>query len=156
MWAKEWHAIAIESDPDALMEADEHLETLRSANYLWTLVLTLPVLADAKVRAGLPEAALDNLSDVKEIVERTGAVSFDAEIRRVEADARLAIDPSADAAPLLHEAVDIARLQGAKSLELRAATSLVACIPRGVSGTQLLEHWPQFMPGSPTASTPVT
>ena len=62
------------------------------------------------------------------LVEKTGERYYEAELHRFKGEFLLAPDATRDqegeAEACLHQALDIARHQQAKSLELRAATSL--------------------------------
>ncbi len=84
------------------------------------------VLANALVQAGQIEKALDTVEQAIEVVERTGERCFAAELGRMKGELRLALngqdDPVAEAEFLA--ARELAREQGARSLELRATISL--------------------------------
>jgi class 3 adenylate cyclase/predicted ATPase len=84
------------------------------------------VLANALVQAGQIQKALDTVEQAIEVVERTGERCFAAELSRIKGELRLALngqdDPVAEAALLA--ARELARQQGARSLELRATISL--------------------------------
>ncbi|WP_089935436.1 response regulator [Candidatus Entotheonella palauensis] len=72
------------------------------------------------------EAGLDALKEAFEVAERTGIYSWNAEVHRRRGELLLhqTIPDVAQAESCFHQALDIARQQQAKSLELRAATSL--------------------------------
>jgi predicted ATPase len=83
-------------------------------------------LADAHAQAGDHEAAL---SVLKRTLNETSAATgkfWEAELHRQKAEILLSSDPSAvsEAEAGLKNAIEIARRQGAKALELRATTSL--------------------------------
>ena len=80
------------------------------------------MLAEAELGAGSPAEALRQL----EAAERRASVSepfWRAEVLHQKAEL-LAVQDAAAAEPLLEESLGLAREQQAKSLELRAATSL--------------------------------
>jgi class 3 adenylate cyclase/tetratricopeptide (TPR) repeat protein len=83
-------------------------------------------LADAHARAGENEAALSivegTLADLGDVTGR----SWEAELHRQRAQILLSLDPSRveEAETHLKKALEVARRQTARSLELRAATSL--------------------------------
>jgi predicted ATPase len=86
----------------------------------------LIMLAEALAGAGSPEEALEALADAAAQVEKSGERYCEAEIHRLRGEFLLAQsgDNEAEAEQSLIRALDVARRQEAKSLELRAATSL--------------------------------
>jgi class 3 adenylate cyclase/predicted ATPase len=85
----------------------------------------LAVLADAQRAAGQLAEAQGTVATAFAIAAQTGQPYFDADLHRLDGDLLLATGGSADeAAARYHRALGIAREQGARSLELRAATSL--------------------------------
>ena len=87
------------------------------------------LLADGYCNLGQVDEALQTLQEGLEVIERTGELWWQAEIHRLQGEWLL--HQGAPDGPLaenrFQQAVDIARQQQAKSLELRAATSLAAC-----------------------------
>jgi predicted ATPase len=92
----------------------------------------LGLLAEAHGRANEPEQGLEALTEALTIVERTGERFWEAELHRVygELSLRLAAPETREPRVLvsaeesLQKAIEIARRQSAKSLELRTVTSL--------------------------------
>ncbi|MFW0754690.1 adenylate/guanylate cyclase domain-containing protein [Pseudomonas sp. H11T01] len=92
----------------------------------------LALLAAAHGRAGQPQAGLDVVTDALAMVDRTGEHFYEAELYRLKGTLILqcpgedrqdsAVQQQAQAC--FHQAISIARQQGAKSLELRATVSL--------------------------------
>src|SRR5260370_39554295 len=82
----------------------------------------------------------------------------DAERHRLEGELRLARDASsaADAERCFRAALDIAQRQSAKSLELRAATSLARLLRTQGKRGEAQAVWPPFTTGLPKASTRAT
>jgi class 3 adenylate cyclase/predicted ATPase len=115
-------------------EGIEALETatrmLRDLHVGVFMPLLLAWLADAQGRAGELAQALKTLGDADEMVSRHGDRAFDAELKRNRAllgSAAIgapAAETAAQAEAALTTALGIARDQGARSLELRAATAL--------------------------------
>ena len=64
--------------------------------------------------------------------------------------------PQAEAETWLQRALDVARRQEAKSLELRAAMSLARLWQQQGKRAEALRCWPLYMAGSPKDSTPLT
>jgi ATP/maltotriose-dependent transcriptional regulator MalT len=86
-------------------------------------------LADMHARAGEGEAALSmverSLSSLGDVAGR----AWEAELHRQRAELLIALDRSklGEAEAHLDKSIEVARRQGAKSLELRAATTLAEC-----------------------------
>ncbi len=83
------------------------------------------MLAEALVRAGQPDEALDHLENALDRAIETGERIWEAELLRLKGE--LLIDREADigaAETSLRQALETARRQQAKVLELRAAMSL--------------------------------
>ena len=91
---------------------------------LW-LPFHLTQLAEAYGKVGQADAGLAALDEALSIVERGGEHMWDADLYRVQGDLMLLQGAAASAVEAcFHQALEIARRQGAKSYELRAATSL--------------------------------
>jgi class 3 adenylate cyclase/predicted ATPase len=92
---------------------------------LW-LTLGLATLANACLRAGRIEDGLKATVEALDLVHRSGECFWEAEIHRIRVELFLHQSPSdpISARASLEQAIEIARQQGAKSLELRAACSL--------------------------------
>jgi predicted ATPase len=121
-------------------------------------------LAAAKARAGHFAEARELMECSKALVTATGERYHEPEIHRLDAEMVLAEAGGARSAPakvreraaqLLHEAIECARRQGARTLELRAATTLARLRGRGAKGRQararLAELLASFVEGFDTA-----
>jgi predicted ATPase len=84
----------------------------------------LGFLAEAHIRAGQLEHALTELDRASKIVTKAGECHYQAELYRLRGAVLAATGEAGEAASWLHRALDTASSQQAKSLELRAATSL--------------------------------
>jgi predicted ATPase len=86
----------------------------------------LALLAEAHGIMGQPEAGLAVLTEALTLAETTRERLYESELYRLKGALLLqqASDNSTEAESCFHKALDIARNQQAKSLELRAATSL--------------------------------
>jgi len=86
----------------------------------------LSLLAEAHGTLGEPEAGLTVLTEALALVDTTGERYYEAELYRLKGALLLqqSSDNSTEAESCFHHALAIARNQQAKSLELRAATSL--------------------------------
>jgi class 3 adenylate cyclase/predicted ATPase len=110
------------SEGVALMR--EELARLRANGDEDFLPYSLLLLAEAHRELGQTAMALDLVDEALARVERTGERLFEAELHRLKGGLML-LDPGADQAEAcLRRAIEIARAQGAKLWELRAATSL--------------------------------
>ncbi len=92
----------------------------------------LGLLAEACVAAGRIEEGLAAVGEALAVVEETAARVYQAELNRLEGELRLASnEPDEGAAEAsFRKAIAIARGQGAKSFELRAASSLARLLAR--------------------------
>jgi class 3 adenylate cyclase/predicted ATPase len=87
------------------------------------VLLALGMLADAHRRAGQAERGLGCLEEAFGMVERGGERVQEAELHRLRAGLLLAL-PGGEAEACLLRAIHVARAQGARLWELRAATDL--------------------------------
>ena len=93
----------------------------------------LALLAEAYGKAGLAEEGLAALAEALTVVDKSGERFYEAELHRLRGELTLAqsrvqrLESSVqkEAEEYFHKAIEIARKQQAKSLELRAAMSLV-------------------------------
>jgi adenylate cyclase len=88
----------------------------------------LALLAEALAGAGRPEEGLTSLDEAQALCTATGEGFHEAELHRLRGSLLLGHVPQtsekSEAEGCFRRALDVARRQGAKSLELRAATSL--------------------------------
>jgi class 3 adenylate cyclase/tetratricopeptide (TPR) repeat protein len=86
----------------------------------------LTVLVEAYALADKPEKGLETLAEARQFVEATGERFGQAEILRLQGELLIQHDPAKtpDAEVCLQQALEVARHQQARSLELRAAMSL--------------------------------
>ena len=86
----------------------------------------LAVLAEAYGNMGQIGEGLSILAEARALVDRTGECWWEAELHRLKGELLLALsaEKHTEAETCFHQALDIARRQQAKSLELRAAMSL--------------------------------
>lgn len=134
----------------------------------------LGLLADAHLRNGSVGPGLTAVDDALAIAARERAHYYDAELHRLRGELLVAADrqPEEAEAPI-REALKLAREQGARSLELRAALSLVRALSghsraAEARGVLAAAHEPladqntldvraaaALLGGAPTAATPV-
>ena len=101
-------------------------ELLREQNVLLFDGLLKIALAEAEARAGDPGHAIAILDEALAMSDRTGLRAFEAELHRARGEILLKRDPasSAPAEDALLTAIAVAKQQGTRSFELRAALSL--------------------------------
>ncbi len=89
-------------------------------------------VAEAYLAAGRPREGLEAVSEGLELVQRTGTRIFEAEMRRLKGELLLMGDKrtEAEAARCFGDAIEVARRQSAKSLELRATMSLARLLDK--------------------------
>ncbi len=88
----------------------------------FTLALTL--LAESQAKNGATQEALRSLEEAESVIAAGGERWAESVIWRMKADIHRSLSADGEATTALHHAIEIAREQGAKILELRAATSL--------------------------------
>jgi len=93
----------------------------------------LTLLVETYGTLGQPEAGLTVLTEALPLVDKTGARWYEPELYRLKGDLLLhqSSDNATEAESCFHHALAIARNQQAKSLELRAATSLARLWQQG-------------------------
>jgi predicted ATPase len=118
----------------------------------------LALLAEAEAQAGQAAAGLRVLAHALTAVAKTGERWYEAELHRLQGELLLRQtrpnEPHAESC--FHEALDVARRQQAKSLELRAAMSLSRLRQRQVSVQKPTGCWHRSTGGSPKGLTPET
>jgi predicted ATPase len=102
------------------------LPRCRAAAALTWRALFNTVGAEGCLKAGAAQDALDLLEDARAVAEKTGERQWEAEVLRVHAETLLSLggEHQAEAERLFRQAIDVARRQETKSLELRAVTGL--------------------------------
>ena len=101
-------------------------ELLREQNVLFFDGLLKIALAEAEARAGDPDRAVAILDEALATSDRTGYRAFEAELHRARGEILLKRDPTnpAPAEEALLTAIAVAKQQGTRSFELRAALAL--------------------------------
>jgi predicted ATPase len=127
-WAQaEWHPAPVER------QEEEEMAQMRQGLAAWRTTGAevfrphyLTLLSAAYGKAGQAEQGLTALTEALEIVKRTGERWWEAELYRLQGELLLArpVKYHAEAETHFHQALDVARRQQAKSLELRAAIGL--------------------------------
>jgi DNA-binding winged helix-turn-helix (wHTH) protein len=119
-------AITMQGDPVegiALMREGE--AAWESAGAVLVRPLHLALLAEGVARAGSVEEGLGLLAEARAVAERTGERWWEAELYRLTGELSLRGGRQrAEAERGFRHAIEVARQQGARSLELRAAVSL--------------------------------
>ena len=90
----------------------------------------LASLAAAYGKAGRTDDALALVAEALALVERRDERAWEAEIYRVKGELLLESGGSSEAETCFRRAIEIARRQSAKSLELRATTSLARLLDK--------------------------
>jgi class 3 adenylate cyclase/tetratricopeptide (TPR) repeat protein len=116
--------IALGQEDEGLPLITEAMAGIRATGAVTGTPNMLMMLAGAYARLGKPVDGLSCLAEAAEIIERTDERYGEAELHRLRGDLQdAAVDPSA-AERSYHEAIAVAKLQGAKLFELRASVSL--------------------------------
>jgi predicted ATPase len=82
------------------------------------------LLAEAYGKAGQPAHGIALIEEAVDCMNRTGQRLVEAELQRIKGDLLLAVARDAEAEACFRHAIDCARRQGARSMELAAALSL--------------------------------
>jgi class 3 adenylate cyclase/predicted ATPase len=121
-----WALTALRQREEGMIELRQGLTDWRAIGTELFVPYFMTVLADGCSAFKRVDEALAALTEGWEAIERTGEYWWKAEVHRLKGD--LLLDQStsdvAQAADYFRQALDVARTQQAKSLELRAATSL--------------------------------
>jgi predicted ATPase len=141
---------------EGLVHLREGLSAYRGTGALSGVPYDLALFAEVCGRAGLVEEGLAALGEALGIVDRTGERNYEAELHRLQGELRLRHEePAEEPESCFRRALDIARRQGARSLELRAATSLARVVAgrgrRDDARTTLGDVYSQFAEGFDTA-----
>ena len=104
----------------------KHVDVLRNELGAGLLLpFWLALAAELEMESGAHNDALATLDEARKIQESTGQRFWDAELHRLKGEAlSLGDAAAADVEAAFENALAVARRQGARSLELRAATSL--------------------------------
>jgi len=102
------------------------VELLREQNVLWFDGLLKMALAEAEAQCGDAGRAVAIFDEALATCDRTGCRAFEAELHRARGEMLLKYDPAnpAPAEEAFLTAIAVAKQQGTRSFELRAATSL--------------------------------
>ena len=129
-----WAMAAQGQADEAIAEIRDALDALHAIGAEIRRPYYLALLAEAHERAGQVDQGLSALAEALDLVEETGERRWEAEILRLRGKLLLGFGKrsSHDSEGCLRRAIEVARQQGAKMLELRAATSLASlCRDRG-------------------------
>jgi predicted ATPase len=124
-------ALAMDNNKEGALELEKGIAAWRATGAGATLSYYHTIKADALDFLGKAEEALQEVDMARAELEKTAERWWEAEIYRLRGILLLrhSMAPHAEAEAWLRRALDVARRQQAKSLELRAATSL-ACLWR--------------------------
>lgn len=119
--------VGARGDHEAAIETmREALDTYRAIGQRIALPFLIAALGESHAAAGNREAALACLAEARTVAESGGEIRYLSEIHRLEGDAHAGEDDRAAAERCYRLALEVARAQGARWWELRAATSLAA------------------------------
>jgi predicted ATPase len=126
LWARMFVSIGLlEAEPEeGTRTLEACLETCRAVPILVNSTLALARLAESQARHGEYDNALRSLEEADGIIKAGGERWARSEIVRLKGEISRARFSSAEAEACFRRAIDVAQRQGAKLLQLRAATSL--------------------------------
>ncbi|WP_089945648.1 AAA family ATPase [Candidatus Entotheonella palauensis] len=121
-----WALMVRGQSEEGMRQMRQGLTDLRASGVELAVSYYLALLAEGYGKLEQAEAGLDALKEGLEVMERTGEHWWQAEVYRLQGELQLSLAAPdvTEAEANFHQALDIARRQQAKSLELRAATSL--------------------------------
>jgi class 3 adenylate cyclase/predicted ATPase len=113
-------------DKEVLLQIREGVNAWRATGGGVGLVLYLALLGDVHRELGEAEEGLHVLDEALTAVDKTGEHAWEAELHRLKGELLLlrSAKNRHEAEPCFNRAIEVARGQSAKSLELRAVTSL--------------------------------
>src|SRR5271166_3271876 len=121
-----WWSAATSAMGGGLEDMRRGVELLREQNVLWFDGLLKIALAEAEARAGDPDRAIAVLDEALATCDRAVDRAFEAELHRARGEILLKCDPAnpAPAEEAFLTAIAVAKQQGTRSFELRAALAL--------------------------------
>jgi predicted ATPase len=117
-------ALAVQGQEEGIAQIHQGLAALRATGIQFWRPYYLALLAEAYEKSGRAEEGLAVLAEASAVVDKSGERFYEAELHRLKGELLLSVDHEAEAEACFQQALDIARHQQAKSLELRAAMSL--------------------------------
>jgi class 3 adenylate cyclase/tetratricopeptide (TPR) repeat protein len=123
-----WAVFETGDRPKGLRLMEDRITSSRHGGRRFYYDYELLVFAEALLKAGAPDRALERIDEALEVIENNGSRLFLAECLRLRGESLNALGARAsDAEACLTRAIETAGRQNALSLELRAATSLARC-----------------------------
>jgi predicted ATPase/class 3 adenylate cyclase len=119
-----WCMAALGRGPQGIELLTQGLDAHRAIGARIFMPRFLLLLADAYRETRQPQAALQQLAEADDVMRATRERSFEAEVHRLRGELLRDTGDCAGAEVHFHTALDVARSQGAKFWELRAALGL--------------------------------
>jgi class 3 adenylate cyclase/predicted ATPase len=121
-----WALVQQGQPEEGMAQMHQSLHALGGIGHELARLWALALLAEGHGAMGQPDAGLRVLAEAMRLVESGGERFYEAELHRLKGELLLqqSSDNSIVAESCFHQAISIAQNQQAKSLELRAATSL--------------------------------
>jgi predicted ATPase len=121
-----WARAEQEAGEAGMAEISQGLAAYRTTGTEFFRPYFLALLAEAQRKVGRAEEGLRVVAEALTLVHTTGERYWEAELHRLRGELLLlqALPEAQQAAACFHQALDVARSQHAKSLELRTAMSL--------------------------------
>jgi class 3 adenylate cyclase/predicted ATPase len=114
----------LDPSDNAAAKIQEAMAAYRATGARFQTTYHLILLAQALAACGHPDEGLAALRESAALIEETGERYVEAELHRVKGNLLLAENGSAEAEACYLKALEVARAQEARSLELRAASDL--------------------------------
>ncbi len=121
-----WALAAEGQAKEGIAEMRQGLAAMRATGAQTHVPYFIALLAEGYGQTGQADEGLNALAEALNLVEKTGERTWEVEIHRLKGELLLvrSANKQAEVEACFNQAIEIARKQSAKSLELRAATSL--------------------------------
>ena len=119
-----WQQILVGQVEGGIAQLRQGLAAMQAVGTIRHRTSFLAALAEGYAKAGQPEQGLSVLAEAFSLVTQTGERYYLAELHRLQGELLLIQGDETEAEASFRKAIEVARQQQAKSLELRAAMSL--------------------------------
>jgi predicted ATPase len=121
-----WAEVMQDGTSEGMLRLQEGLRAYELLGSRLSRTQQLGLCAEAQLRLNQPKRALETLTQAHAQLESNGELYFQAELLRLEGEARLLLDARAvgEACSCFRRALHVAREQGARTFEQRAAEAL--------------------------------
>ncbi|HSA91895.1 MAG TPA: AAA family ATPase [Terriglobales bacterium] len=145
-----WARAMLGSGEEGLAEIHRGMEICRAAGVELDRPYFLGLLAEAAMQAGRFKTAAQALAEGRALAEAARSFFYEAELVRLQGELALASGMPGEPEARFRQALEVARRQGSRALELRAATSLARLLRNSEANASLAEVLGWFKEGFDT------